>query len=85
MTHDFTIVLGERMVPPGAIVQLVFRARLVPIIEETTPALSPDLKIRDERHQVFWATKNDAEEIAHPAAVLAHTPCWPAVSAAKCC
>lgn len=73
---------------PGAIVQLVFRARLVSMIEEmTSGALLHNLGLtfRDARHHAFWATKNDAEKIAHRATVLAHAPRWPAVSLAKCC
>ena len=84
MTYDFTIVLGEHTITPGAIVQLVFRARLVPVTEEIksqTPVHNLDL---NERHQAFWAMRNDAEEISRPPTVLAHTPRWPTVSVVRC-
>ena len=83
MTHDFTIVLGERIVTPGAIVQVVFQARLIPMTQESTDAPGHNfaLQPKDERHQAFWSMKNDAEEIAYPATLLAHAPQWRAVSA----
>jgi len=69
-------VLGERIVTPGAIVQLVFQARLISMTQETTEAPGHNLETKDERHQAFWSTKNDAEEIANPATLLAHAPQW---------
>ncbi|KAF8306252.1 hypothetical protein DL93DRAFT_2065614 [Clavulina sp. PMI_390] len=72
-------VLGERIITPGAIVHLVFQARVVPQTKPTGPHISEASSSapKDERHQSFWSNKKDTEDITNPVVPLAHAPHWP--------
>ncbi|KAG8935466.1 secretory subunit [Tulasnella sp. 418] len=82
-------VIGERIITPGAIVQLVFKLRVVSPTAKPTPAVSngtatPDkeddshneeLKLEEE----FLTSKQEAEDLQPGAVPLeeAHAPYWP--------
>lgn len=86
------LVIGERIVTPAAIVQLVFKVRLATPATRRSPAPESDntdvdetkrsIKARDEREQTFLASKKDAEDLAtgNTESNLAHAPYWPQVS-----
>ena len=87
------IVIGERIVTPGAIVQLVFKLRLTPptaaLAGPTIPSPEPtpeerkkEIQEEDEREQAFLTSKEDADELLPGLTIpgVAHAPRWPVVS-----
>lgn len=90
------LVIGERFVTPGAIVQLVFKLRLRPPVVGSgmsNGGLSDvekekqDAKFNDERDQAFLVSKKDIEDlpVGEPLCGWAHAPRWPAVCAGAYC
>jgi translocation protein SEC63 len=77
-------VLGERIVTPGAIVQLVVAARLIPPnVDVPVPVVLRDdsaSKAKEERHHNFLSNRTDAEDLPSFSSILAHAPRWPDVS-----
>lgn len=81
-------VLGERIITPGAIVQLVIQARAIPPGTSAPKVTGASVdenasSNRDERHQNFIVTKKESEDIPTDS-LLAHTPRWPEVSNYNC-
>lgn len=84
-------VIGERIVTPNAIVNLLFRAQVVPRVKlqgkEKETELSVDeakaaAKALDERENTFLGTRHEAEIFEDEATELtkfAHAPHWPEV------
>ena len=84
-----SLVLGERLVTPGAIVQLVFKVRLLPVGVQVSPFSAADVdqekahaKQEDEREQLFMQGKLDTETLDGLEGGYAHAPYWPAVRSA---
>lgn len=86
-------VIGERIVTPGAFVQLVFKLRLTPpssLLSESTrvPPPEPTVEERkrqvieeDEKEQAFLQSKEDADTLLPGLTTpgFAHAPRWPQV------
>ncbi|CAE6422386.1 unnamed protein product [Rhizoctonia solani] len=81
-------VIGERIVTPNAIVNLLFRAQVVPRVKsegkDKETELSVDeakaaAKALDERENTFLSTRHEAEPFEETAEVTkyAHAPHWP--------
>lgn len=76
-------MIGERLVTPGAFVQLVFKLRLASPLADNTVAKKLDTEDKtaeEEADKAFLISKNDTEEIPGYEAQWAHAPHWPAVS-----
>ncbi|KZV78925.1 hypothetical protein EXIGLDRAFT_847034 [Exidia glandulosa HHB12029] len=83
-------VIGEKVVTPSAIMQLVFKLRLTPPLAKTTANAEPEetdvdkikqrLKLDDEADEKFLAGKKDAEDLepGMQGSGYAHAPYWPA-------
>lgn len=82
-------VIGEKVVTPSAIMQLVFKLRLAPPLAQTAAApkeeedvdkIKQALKYNDEADEKFFAGKKDAEELEPgvQGSGYAHAPYWPA-------
>lgn len=84
------IVIGERIITPGAIVQLVFKVRLNP--PSTQPHQNDDeeidveklrrsLKANEDRDSVFLNSKKEADDLdsGDRGSGFAHAPFWPEV------
>lgn len=92
-------VVGERLITPGAIVQLVFKVRVEPPIQSTdaTPTsvngddeteidrVKREVKANEERDNEFLSGKTEAEELdaGDSGSGFAHAPYWPDVSHAS--
>lgn len=84
------IVIGERIIVPSSIVQLLVKVRVNPptgstVKEETSDdvdVVKKALKANEEKDNEFLQSKRDNEEITDNRQVLgrAHAPYWPAVS-----
>lgn len=85
-------VIGERIVTPNAIVNLVFRARVVPRLgegekekeekEESVDEAKARAKGLGEREDTFLASRHESEPLEEGEEVVrwAHAPRWPEVS-----
>jgi len=78
-----SLVIGERLVTPGAFVQLVFKVRLLSTIPEvmTEPKTpNPVEKAADEEvDNAFLLSKSEIEDLPSYKPQWAHAPHWPAV------
>ncbi|CAE6476988.1 unnamed protein product [Rhizoctonia solani] len=80
-------VIGERIVTPNAIVNLVFRAQIVPRVkpegketELSVEEAKTAAKVLEERENTFLATRHETEPLDEGATELtrfAHAPHWP--------
>ncbi|KDQ14189.1 hypothetical protein BOTBODRAFT_132671 [Botryobasidium botryosum FD-172 SS1] len=76
-------VIGERLVTPGAIVQLVFKVRLAPPNGTPTPPeaekSAQEIKADEEKDNAFLVSKKEAEDLepGQAGSGLAHAPYWP--------
>ncbi|KAF8603419.1 hypothetical protein BDV93DRAFT_544628 [Ceratobasidium sp. AG-I] len=82
-------VIGERIVTPNAIVNLVFRARVVPRLgdgekekedkEESVDEAKARVKELGEREDTFLASRHESEPLEEGEEVIrwAHAPRWP--------
>ncbi|TDL14651.1 hypothetical protein BD410DRAFT_757056 [Rickenella mellea] len=81
-------VLGERIVTPSSIVQLLVKLRVTPpgsVVhpendEEDVDRIKAKLKANDEKDNTFLASRKDAEDMSDQelASGWAHAPFWPA-------
>ena len=84
------LVIGERIVTPMSIVQLVIKVRVSPptIIkteqngEEDVDSIKRSIKVNEEKDQSFLVSKHDTEDLTNGLETLkrSHTPYWPMVS-----
>ncbi|THH10242.1 hypothetical protein EW145_g1464 [Phellinidium pouzarii] len=85
-------VIGERIVTPLSIVQLLVKVRMSPPVnskvrtsstetKEDVDAIKQIIKTNDEKDTAFLTSKRDNEELAEGAKLLgrAHAPYWPAI------
>jgi translocation protein SEC63 len=75
-------VIGERLVTPGAFVQLVFKLRLVSPLSDGVAAKkqeNEDKVAEEDKDKAFLISKGDMEELPGYKAQWAHAPHWPAV------
>ncbi|KAJ1308318.1 hypothetical protein OPQ81_004029 [Rhizoctonia solani] len=82
-------VIGERIVTPNAIVNLLFRAQIVPRVKSEDKDKEAELSVEEaktaaksleERENTFLATRHEAEPLDEEATELtrfAHAPHWP--------
>jgi translocation protein SEC63 len=89
-------VIGERIVTPNAIVNLLFRAQVVPRLNAEGKDKETELSIEeakaaakalDERENTFLATRHETEPLDDEATDLTkfvHAPHWPEVSHLSC-
>ncbi|EJD01240.1 uncharacterized protein FOMMEDRAFT_126005 [Fomitiporia mediterranea MF3/22] len=83
-------VLGERIVTPLSIVQLVVKARITPPTGATVKqeeketsdvdVIKRSIKENEEKDQAFLSSKRDSEDLTNGLTIAkrAHTPFWPA-------
>jgi translocation protein SEC63 len=80
-------VIGERLVTPGAFVQLVFKLRLDSPLSDGVAANkleSEDKSAEEEKDKAFLISKGDTETLPGYKAQWAHAPHWPAVCLMIC-
>jgi len=82
-------VIGEKIVTPGAIVQLLIRLRLTPpgskhngsaSKEEDIDQIKQEIKANEEKDATFLTSRKDAEDLetGQQGTGWAHAPYWPA-------
>lgn len=87
MTRWIPVVIGERLITPGAIVQLVFKVRLASptAAKSATSDSSEDSekvdKVNEEKDEAFLTSRKEAEDLepGQAGSGLAHAPFWPEV------
>lgn len=89
MHADYSLVIGERIIVPSSIVQLLVKVRINTTLGTTAKEDTPDdvdsiksaLKANEEKDNEFLQSKRDNEEIKDGRKVLsrAHAPFWPTV------
>ena len=85
------LVIGERIITPSSIIQLVVKARFVPATGEEVKQEEKEehdidtvkrlVRANEEKDMAFLTGRREAEELANGLNVMkrAHTPYWPAV------
>ncbi|KAL5487852.1 SEC63 [Sanghuangporus weigelae] len=81
-------VIGERIVTPLSIVQLVIKARITPpgvtvkleSKESDVDSIKRSIKENEEKDEAFLSSKRDSEDLTNGLVIArkAHTPFWPA-------
>lgn len=73
-------VIGERLVTPGAFVQLVFKARVVPAFAQPSSSDRKNIEEDEDAENTFLTSKTEAEDMPSYKPQWSHAPHWPSVS-----
>lgn len=83
VTNNSLVVIGERLVTPGAFVQLVFKVRLLSsmpeVMAEPRELTAAEKAAEEEADNVFLMSKAEVEDLPSYQPQAAHAPHWPAV------